>query len=1035
MTTSPPTNPNPPVTAAPKSPVAEEKLCRYCFDDETAGPLIDPCNCAGGQKWVHLECLRRWQRTVLVTQPTHPAFYDRDLRHQTCNVCKAAFTCPPPTRHELMQSFTGGELAALIQEKSVIVAHKSFCDELEKELRGIPAALRARLNLGHEHWINAVMLITKVEEPERSQDIPVPSRHAMIGMCRLLIDKNGKPLFPELQAGRGGAPPVMPNYFGELEDEFEGLPGDIEFVTDEESSSSSSDLDDSENRFLARSARRKKEEKADENGGEKNIGNSSGVEQEKSKRSADGIIKDAAGATNRAASAAGDDANAAQNDNFVDPPDVKNTGAPVVAASTSKAVEKKSMELDDVDEESNLMTAVKEFEKDVESAAAAGDEEDEDEDGPSPKAARTDTAKGVGSASGRVAGGAATRTSTTSRQDTSAVEVLGPEYGPALPPHLEQQDVEMVKADDEEGQQQVVSSSSSSSSGNAKADKSNPTAGTGAATSSASASSSKKPPNDTKTSPRMVSLIPSRPMKFSEPIFVKRHAGNFRHRVESINNIPTHQVDFKELIYGVAGDEKDVDHMNTKRAAGAASVSESSKAAVLNSSSSSSSSAASSLTAFPTGAPFKPQVIKLLLDEDVTCGEDHVVAVNLSRKLPRPMIPRVFERELSKVQFKKAIDKVTIQHYIGGPCDEDEIRACIILGGVGCGWTVFSGENALSAAVETAYTRAVKRSEAEGEIRGGQVVRLQGLKSCPELNGESGIALRFHSSSGRWLVRLANGEGKSLKPENLVCAESSGSAVTTRSASATSSSSSSSSNCAVEAAVGATAAQAGAVAHAVVGAVAAGAAASATNEKGQDGADAVVPADAPAAKDAAPEVNADDADVTMTPADCTSATASTMLSTTTTSTVTESVASTSTKMTKVGTTGTVDKLLSPTSPSEEVDLQQAAAKQLSQQPSFKPVIFCIWGDARWSRTQLLGEIARGSWGLCHGNVSDFSTTAVDRWKNTEGRCVYAPLSEMSEDYMKNAERDMALARVRVQMQQQSAGALENTTGNEESSQQ
>ena len=45
----------------------DEKLCRYCFDDEEYGELLAPCDCAGGQKWVHLSCLRRWQRMVLVT--------------------------------------------------------------------------------------------------------------------------------------------------------------------------------------------------------------------------------------------------------------------------------------------------------------------------------------------------------------------------------------------------------------------------------------------------------------------------------------------------------------------------------------------------------------------------------------------------------------------------------------------------------------------------------------------------------------------------------------------------------------------------------------------------------------------------------------------------------------------------------------------------------------------------------------------------------------------------------------------------------
>ena len=158
----------------------EERICRYCLGgpDEEDGTLISPCKCAGGQKYVHLSCLRRWQRMVLVSQPTHPAYYEREERqlvsacftfnnprealvvrpgtsssmmHATheqtlltmlsivitsvqllqlvqvllighcmislvhlvhyhrsiCNVCKSAFQTPPPTRQQLMQSFTG----------------------------------------------------------------------------------------------------------------------------------------------------------------------------------------------------------------------------------------------------------------------------------------------------------------------------------------------------------------------------------------------------------------------------------------------------------------------------------------------------------------------------------------------------------------------------------------------------------------------------------------------------------------------------------------------------------------------------------------------------------------------------------------------------------------------------------------------------------------------------------------------------------------------------------------------------------------
>ena len=52
----------------------DKPMCRYCFDEGDAdNPLISPCKCKGGQKWVHLSCLRRWQRMTMVSQPTHPA--------------------------------------------------------------------------------------------------------------------------------------------------------------------------------------------------------------------------------------------------------------------------------------------------------------------------------------------------------------------------------------------------------------------------------------------------------------------------------------------------------------------------------------------------------------------------------------------------------------------------------------------------------------------------------------------------------------------------------------------------------------------------------------------------------------------------------------------------------------------------------------------------------------------------------------------------------------------------------------------------
>lgn len=386
-------------------------MCRFCFEGDEEGELISPCNCAGGQKFVHLKCLRQWQRMTLASQPTHPAFYSRDVRHQTCNVCKAVFTCPPPTRHELMASFTGPEIAALIEARCIIASTEEFSLNLSQSLEENPM-----LNFigGCRHWIYSVLLITSV----------------------------------------------------------------------------------------------------------------------------------------------------------------------------------------------------------------------------------------------------------------TAEVVLG---------------------------------------------------------------------------------------------------------------------------------------------------------------------------------------------EPSDCGTDHVCAVNLTRPLSEPRMPRVVHDAVRRVCKKpgfRGASHVELSHYIGGPCDEGRLVSCLVLGGGGCGWTLVSS---LEQAIELAHSRATHRSEAEGDVCGGQTVRLAGLQGAPELNGEIGIALRFNDQNGRWLVRLRNGEGKQLKPSNLEAQE--------------------------------------------------------------------------------------------------------------------------------GQTGRV---------------------------------LCFWGDARWSRTQLLGEIARGSWGLCRANVGDLATAHDERWRNTHGRLAMAPKNVMTEDYMRTAHGEMIRARARREMQQQEA---------------
>eukprot|EP00929_Paragymnodinium_shiwhaense_P121691 TRINITY_DN9403_c0_g1_i1.p1 TRINITY_DN9403_c0_g1~~TRINITY_DN9403_c0_g1_i1.p1 ORF type:complete len:720 (+),score=154.78 TRINITY_DN9403_c0_g1_i1:36-2162(+) len=154
---------------------AEEKQCRFCFEGEEAGELISPCQCSGGQRYVHLSCLRMWQRSVISSQPTHPDLYDQDKRQRICNVCKSEFTCPPPTRTELMSSFTGAELAALIQEGSLIAAAKEFSDEMAANVSIVPEELQHEIPC--RHWVRGVFLIVTVLQDRKRSGVMVHIHH------------------------------------------------------------------------------------------------------------------------------------------------------------------------------------------------------------------------------------------------------------------------------------------------------------------------------------------------------------------------------------------------------------------------------------------------------------------------------------------------------------------------------------------------------------------------------------------------------------------------------------------------------------------------------------------------------------------------------------------------------------------------------------------------------------------------------------------------------------------------------------------
>ena len=167
----------------------DERICRFCFDGASADEtLIAPCHCKGGQKYIHLSCLRQWQRMVLVSQPTHPDFWEDDVRHQKCNVCVSDFKCPPPTRQELMLGFTGPEIAALISEGCIIASHTTFNRNIEEQMREHP--MLAELS-SVQHWLRGVYLITKVEEDKGDIEWTLEDERDVDQLFRKLDMSNG----------------------------------------------------------------------------------------------------------------------------------------------------------------------------------------------------------------------------------------------------------------------------------------------------------------------------------------------------------------------------------------------------------------------------------------------------------------------------------------------------------------------------------------------------------------------------------------------------------------------------------------------------------------------------------------------------------------------------------------------------------------------------------------------------------------------------------------------------------------------------
>ena len=54
--------------------------------DDPNNPLISPCNCIGFQKFIHIECLKKWINSKLEVRQT-PSGSVISLKNAKCEIC------------------------------------------------------------------------------------------------------------------------------------------------------------------------------------------------------------------------------------------------------------------------------------------------------------------------------------------------------------------------------------------------------------------------------------------------------------------------------------------------------------------------------------------------------------------------------------------------------------------------------------------------------------------------------------------------------------------------------------------------------------------------------------------------------------------------------------------------------------------------------------------------------------------------------------------------------------------------------------
>ena len=175
---------------------ASASTCRFCF--ETGSPeedLIAPCACTGSQKYIHVQCLKKWQAHQVLQ-----AASSRGLRIQEasrCSVCHAQLSSELPSEQELLELArpNSSAVASAIGAGVLLISTKTGRPELPSDADSLGHAFRSVMLKRAAHWYSCVFLMHEVQEAAArdgsdaicgvnlTREIRVDDRGNVTGIC------------------------------------------------------------------------------------------------------------------------------------------------------------------------------------------------------------------------------------------------------------------------------------------------------------------------------------------------------------------------------------------------------------------------------------------------------------------------------------------------------------------------------------------------------------------------------------------------------------------------------------------------------------------------------------------------------------------------------------------------------------------------------------------------------------------------------------------------------------------------------------